>query len=151
MISLPHKLVLSVGLRRGFTAYRCFPLRCDPRCRYSCAAHLDAEPRSPVRFSRQAHLSACFRRRSYSWGYSSTKKLRPQEFQDTWLEQHWYRARGGPRGLGEADADYDDLPFYVRDGQALVCGLYGWGAAVRESEALDEISQELQVMWIQRW
>ena len=29
LISPPRKLVLSVGLRRGFTAYRYFPLRCS--------------------------------------------------------------------------------------------------------------------------
>ena len=107
-----------------------------------------------------AHLSDFLDRLTYQHAfgggalhgaYSTTKKLPLQEFQNTWLEQHWSRARGGPRVLGEADAEYDEFPFYVREGQALVCGLYGWGAAVRDSIALDEISQELQVMWMQRW
>lgn len=84
-------------------------------------------------------------------GYSSTKLSRRQEFQDAWLEQHWYRARGGPRVLWEADMDYNAPPLYVRDGQALASGLHGWSAAVRENEALDEISQELQIMWTHRW
>ncbi len=50
----------------------------------------------------------------------------------------------------EVDATDYDLPFYVRDGQALAL-FYGCSVAGRESEALDEISQALQVTWIKRW
>jgi len=67
------------------------------------------------------------------------------------LERHWQRITVGPMCFGlEVDAADYDLPFYVRDGQALAW-FYGCSAAVCEAEALDEISQALQITWVQRW
>jgi hypothetical protein len=80
-----------------------------------------------------------------------TELFQPQEFQHAWLEQHWHRTAVGPMRFGiEVDETVDDLPIYGRDGQALTCFL-GCSAAVRKSEALDEISQALQVTWKKRW
>ncbi len=73
------------------------------------------------------------------------------EYQNAWLERHWHRIPVGPMCFGlDVDATDYDLPFYVRDGQALAW-FYGCSAAVREAEALDEISQALQITWVERW
>ena len=50
----------------------------------------------------------------------------------------------------DVDATDYDLPFYVRDGQALAW-FYGCSVAGRSAEALDEISQALQITWVERW
>ena len=44
---------------------------------------------------------------------------------------------------------HDDPSFYVRAGQALAW-LYGCSVAGRSAKALDEISQALQIRWVQR-
>lgn len=51
---------------------------------------------------------------------------------------------------GDVDVTDYDFPLYVRDGQALAW-MYGCSVAVREAEALDEISQALQITWVKRW
>jgi hypothetical protein len=48
------------------------------------------------------------------------------------------------------DVAYYNLPFYIRDGQALAW-FYGWNVAASSVEAIDEISQALQVTWVKRW
>ena len=73
-----------------------------------------------------------------------------QESQNAWLEQHWHRTTVGPMVFGLVDGDYGDLPFYVRDGQALAW-LGGCSAAARSVEDIDEIGQALQVTWKDRW
>ncbi len=73
-----------------------------------------------------------------------------QEYQNTWLEQHWHRTMVGPMVFGSADAYEDRPPFYVRSGQALAWS-HGCRVAVRDIEALDEISQALQITWEHRW
>src|SRR5258708_1638947 len=82
-------------------------------------------------------------------GYA--ERFHPQEFQDAWLEQHWHRTTVGPMVFGLGDGDYGDLPFYVRNGQALAWYHHGCSAAARSVEDLDEIGQALQVTWKCRW
>ena len=75
-----------------------------------------------------------------------------QKSQDAWLEQHWHRIPVGALVFGlddGAEAKYD-LPFYVRDGQALAW-FWGCSVAARSAEVLDEIGQALQVTWEHRW
>jgi hypothetical protein len=85
-------------------------------------------------------------------GYSPyAQGTRIQKFQLAWLEQHWELAKTGSEVLGEADAKYDERLFWVRDGQALVSGLYGWNSAARDREALEEIGQELGITWEWQW
>jgi hypothetical protein len=82
-------------------------------------------------------------------GYSN--HFRPQEDQYAWLERQWRHATVTPMCLGMEPGTVLDRPFlHVRDGQALAI-MYGCSAAVCEAEALDEISQQLQVTWVQRW
>ena len=73
-----------------------------------------------------------------------------QKFQDLWLEQNWHRTTVGPMAFGLIDEYDDDLPFYVRHGQALAWG-FGCSVATCSSEDLDEIGQALQVSWTHRW
>lgn len=80
-----------------------------------------------------------------------TGGLLNQEDQPAWLERHWQRISVGPMCFGiDVDVTDYDFPLYVRDGQALAW-MYGCDVAVREAEALDEISQALQITWVQRW
>jgi hypothetical protein len=79
-----------------------------------------------------------------------TKLFRHQKFQDRWLEQNWHRTTIGPMAFGLVDEYDDDLPFYVRHGQALAWG-FGCSVATRSVEDLDEISQALQISWEHRW
>jgi hypothetical protein len=80
-----------------------------------------------------------------------TEGFHHQEDQHAWLERHCHRITVGPMCFGmDVDATEYDLPFYVRDGQALAW-LYGCSVAVREAESLDEISQALQITWVERW
>ena len=82
-------------------------------------------------------------------GFSET--FHPQGYQITWLERHWRYATVTPMCFGlEPGADSNGPLLYVRDGQALMWG-FGYSAAVREAEALDEISQALQITWGERW
>lgn len=83
-------------------------------------------------------------------GYGYSEKFRHREPQDPWLGQYWHRTTVGPMVFGLADTYNDDLPFYVRDGQALTW-FHEFNAAVRDTEALDEIGQALQVTWTHRW
>ena len=80
-----------------------------------------------------------------------SENFHPQGYQVAWLERHWRHAIVTPMCFGlEPGVVYNSSPLYVRDGQALVWR-YGCYAAVREAEALDEISQALQITWVQRW
>lgn len=104
-----------------------------------------------------AHLSDFLDRLTYQHALSGgamhggyTGPFRHQEFQRTWLEQHWHRATVGSEVLWEADANDNDHPLYVRPGQALTWS-HWCGIAVRDVEALDEIGQVLQVTWMHRW
>jgi hypothetical protein len=66
-----------------------------------------------------------------------------EEPQRAWLEQYWQRKIIAPMVIGEVDDFAEDLPFYVRPGQALFCG--GICAAATSSvEALDELGQVFQ-------
>jgi len=76
-----------------------------------------------------------------------TKRFHPQELQDAWLEQHWHRTTVGPMVFGPVDTYDGDLPFYVRNGQALAW-FHGVSTAVRDVEALDEIGHALQVVGV---
>ncbi len=80
-----------------------------------------------------------------------TNGFRHQEYQNIWLEQHWHRITVGPLCFGlTPEAACYNLPFYVRDNQALAW-FYGCSVAARSLETLDEISQALQVTWVQQW
>ena len=85
-----------------------------------------------------AHLSDFLDRLTYEHALSGgamhggyTGPFRHQEFQRTWLEQHWHRATVGSGVLWEADANDNDHPLYVRPGQALAWS-HGCGIAVRD-------------------
>ena len=80
-----------------------------------------------------------------------TELFQHQESQNAWLEQHWRRTAVGPMVFGLVDGDYDDLPFYVRNGQAALAWLGGYSVAARSVEDIDEIGQALQVTWKHRW
>jgi hypothetical protein len=81
----------------------------------------------------------------------SSDLFRPNGNQQVWLEQHWRHAVVTPMCFGmEPDVEHTPLRLFVRDGQALMWG-YGCTAAVREAQALDEISQALQITWVRRW
>lgn len=86
-----------------------------------------------------------------------TEDFQRQESHNAWLEQHWHRMTVGPMAFHKPDDYKDDLPFYVRHGQALACfqecgvWFHGCGVAVQRGEDLDEIGQALQVMWKHRW
>ena len=104
-----------------------------------------------------AHLSDFLDRLTYEHALSGgamhggyTGPFRHQEFQRTWLEQHWHRATVGSGVLWEADANDNDHPLYVRPGQALAWS-HGCGIAVRDVGALDEIGQALQITWMHCW
>ncbi len=72
------------------------------------------------------------------------------EPQRAWLEQYWQRKIIAPMVIGVVDDFAEDLPFYVRPGQALFCG--GICAAATSSvEALDELGQVFQFIWKHRW
>ena len=79
-----------------------------------------------------------------------TELFHPQESQNAWLEQHWHRTTVGPMVFGLVDGDYDALPFYVRNGQALAWW-NGCSVAARSVEDIDEIGQALQITWLHRW
>jgi hypothetical protein len=79
-----------------------------------------------------------------------TEDFRHQGFQEAWLKQHWQRTTVGPMVFGLVDEYDSDLPFYVRDGQALAW-FFGCSAATRSVEDLDEIGQILQFTWKYRW
>ncbi len=67
-----------------------------------------------------------------------------------WLEQYGQRKIIAPLVIGVVDDFAEDLPFYVRPGQALFCG--GICAAATSSvEALDELGQFFQFIWKHRW
>lgn len=73
-----------------------------------------------------------------------------EEPQRAWLEQHWQRTVIAPMVIGLVDDFEDDLPFYVRPGQALFCGGICC-AATSSVEALDELGQVFQFTWKHRW
>lgn len=77
---------------------------------------------------------------------------RAQEAQQLhWLEDHWRKARVGPKGFGE-DINASEWPtIYIREGQAVCWYWDWWRAAAGSVEALDEIAQELQITWEKRW
>lgn len=80
-----------------------------------------------------------------------TGAIHPQESQYRWLEQHYQRKPVAPMVIGLVD-DYDeDLPFYVRPGQALFCGEGPLIATTCSVEGLDELGQIFQVTWKHRW
>ncbi len=80
-----------------------------------------------------------------------TNGFHHKEYQNVWLEHHWHRVNVGSMCFGlKSDVTSSDLPFYVRDGQALAW-FYGCSVAVHSVEALDEISKALQITWVQQW
>jgi hypothetical protein len=79
-----------------------------------------------------------------------TEFFHHQKFHDMWLEQNWHRRMVGLMAFGLVDEYDDDLPFYVRHGQALAWG-FGCSVATCSVEDLDEIGQALQVTWEHRW
>ncbi|WP_126594709.1 hypothetical protein [Dictyobacter aurantiacus] len=80
-----------------------------------------------------------------------TKNTGNEEHQKAWLEQHWCSTSVGRMIFGVSDEVPDEFlpPLFIRDGQAL--NLWGFSVAVRDVEALDEISHALQVTWIKQW
>jgi hypothetical protein len=60
-----------------------------------------------------------------------------------WLEEHWRKARVGPR------CGWSTL--YIREGQAVCWEVMSWWeAAASTAEALDEIALGLQITWERR-
>lgn len=72
-----------------------------------------------------------------------------EESQRVWLEQRWQRKTIAPMVIGLVDDFDDDLPFYVRPGQALFYGGHFW-AATCSVEDLDELGQVFRVTWKHR-
>ncbi len=67
-----------------------------------------------------------------------------------WLEQDWQRKIIAPMVIGLVDDFADDLPFYVRPGQALFYG-GSLSAATCSVADLDTLGQIFQITWRHRW
>jgi hypothetical protein len=86
------------------------------------------------------------------WAEISPHRGNLQEFQKAWLLHHWHRVSVDPWVFyAEQCESFTEVPLYVCDGQALVLEIGLSTAAVTcSTEALDEISQVLQITWNDR-